>query len=513
MRLYVNINNFLAKLQNGLSWKTAFISLQSALDIATPGTDIWIAEGTYIPNKLYTPSGIPGGAGGITSINMFTFNLPNGVRLFGGFEGVEDNLCQRDIKKFKTILSGAKVMWHVITAGNDITQKGVDATLNGLYIILGNAFGPVGSNTIFAPFTYSHSYGAGLYVIFGSNVKVIKCILNENDASGSIPNLGGEGGAIYSNNSNVYVKNSEFFNNTANEQGGAIAFYYTRDTVAHKGIINRCVFTNNNSASLFGGAIVFEGTISNSGSFAKVSKSSFNSSYAQLGGAIAVDSIRVIINKCKFDKNLSAIAGGALSISNIVNTIAYGAIAQPVVTYVTTVKNSIFNDNETLGNSELRATLLGGITNGIDFPLGGGAIVCYINGFLDIDNCKFHHNIARNSFGGAILNGFSAANNPLGVPVIGFIAETRIIKSEFDGNLSINGSGGAIASLPSNAIFPTPIIIPKSAISLKVVDSTFINNKATFKGGAIFILNSTAELCRLCFKHNKAMKKNDVFEC
>jgi len=61
--IYVNASVKAGAVQDGASWKTAFASLQDALDraAATPGPDeIWVAAGTYTPNKIYAPSGTGG---------------------------------------------------------------------------------------------------------------------------------------------------------------------------------------------------------------------------------------------------------------------------------------------------------------------------------------------------------------------------------------------------------------------------------------------------------------------
>src|SRR5215813_9841165 len=75
--IYVNAGAKPGAAHDGTSWKTAFSSLQDALDVAvapsgpcTSLTQIWVAAGTYAPSKIYapitsdTPAGVPGGKSG-----------------------------------------------------------------------------------------------------------------------------------------------------------------------------------------------------------------------------------------------------------------------------------------------------------------------------------------------------------------------------------------------------------------------------------------------------------------
>ena len=91
---------------DGRSWQTAYRDLQSAFDSAeTLGADtnadndidqIWIAEGTYLPTAPLEPS----------NPRSATFSLPHGVTLYGGFDGTETSLNDRDTASHETILSG-----------------------------------------------------------------------------------------------------------------------------------------------------------------------------------------------------------------------------------------------------------------------------------------------------------------------------------------------------------------------------------------------------------------------
>jgi hypothetical protein len=74
---------------DGTSWENAYTDLQQALSAVVSG-EIWGAAGSYEP--------------GATRAD--TFQLKNNVALYGGFDGTEDTLDQRDPSIHQTILNG-----------------------------------------------------------------------------------------------------------------------------------------------------------------------------------------------------------------------------------------------------------------------------------------------------------------------------------------------------------------------------------------------------------------------
>ncbi|MEE8155450.1 MAG: right-handed parallel beta-helix repeat-containing protein [Phycisphaerales bacterium] len=85
---------------DGLSWDTAFIELQSALDVVAEDdtvTAIKVAEGIYKPSARTDPD----------DPRTATFLLPDGVVLRGGFAGFgAPDPDERDIDLYETVLTG-----------------------------------------------------------------------------------------------------------------------------------------------------------------------------------------------------------------------------------------------------------------------------------------------------------------------------------------------------------------------------------------------------------------------
>jgi len=163
---------------SGQTWQNAFTDLQFALQISIAGDEIWVAKGTYFPTQ--------------DADRTVSFELTSGVRLYGGFDGGETDLNQRDWEVNETILSG------------DIGVLG-DSLDNTLTVV--HLFQP-DSNTILD----------GFKVRFG--------VANDNDNASSVfdRSICGGGLMIQAGNWDALptIQNCTFNHNSAHSLGGGV---------------------------------------------------------------------------------------------------------------------------------------------------------------------------------------------------------------------------------------------------------------------------------------------------
>lgn len=275
-RLYVNAAA--ASGGDGLSWASAFASLQDAIDaVSLYGgaiDEVWVAKGTYLPAT--------------GTYRGDTFDLPDGVKFYGGFAGNETQLSQRDYVANPTFLSGsigspgiADNSYHVVTAWD----CGYATELDGFTIASGNANGTLGWDM----------HGGGMW-IRESQLTVRNCTF--------VGNYGWRGGAIGIQDALPVFENCYFFNNTAEQSGGAI---YTLTGGSAK--IKHSTFRYNHATVNYGGAIAhYDGT----------NMYVFNTKFLDNdanwgGGAIFSASGSTLVGNCVFTGNSGAAdRGGAM---------------------------------------------------------------------------------------------------------------------------------------------------------------------------------------------------------
>ncbi len=248
---------------NGISWANAYGSLQSALNAAANGDQVWVGQGTYYPTT--------------TSSQDSSFYLKNGVAVYGGFVGTETLLSQRaDTSGIRTILSGnlgnGNHSKHIVyglgtldstSILNGFTISGAVLNLTGTDVIGGgagmyNEGSPSLSNIIFRSNSLTiyanivdvpFGGGAGMCTKFGN--PVLKNIVFNNNTvnyNGTVSmTVAGGGGGLYVDSGNVQVINVRFDSNSAYGYSGFGGGLFTTGTGTTT-VIN-ALFTHNAAAT------------------------------------------------------------------------------------------------------------------------------------------------------------------------------------------------------------------------------------------------------------------------
>jgi hypothetical protein len=200
-RRTVFVSSSAAGSNNGTSWTNAYTSLTTALSNALDGDDIWVAAGTYKPST--------------TSNRDATFTVAKFVRLFGGFNGTETALEQRNWNANVTTLSGD-------LAGNDTGLGGNQGDNSKRVVTISSTSGAVvdgftirgGSNTVIS----APDYGMGIGVLsINSSMRVKNCAFRWNNAV----SYGGALGHFLGNASSpLIVESCSFTQNAAPANGG-----------------------------------------------------------------------------------------------------------------------------------------------------------------------------------------------------------------------------------------------------------------------------------------------------
>lgn len=296
---------------DGTSWVDAYNYLQDAMAVASSGEEIWVTEGIYKPNL--------GSKIELDDRNA-TFQLKNGVAIYGGFPSGGGRWEHRNPSVYETILSGdlngddaeltatAGLLTQPSRADNSynvVTGSETDATtvLNGFTIIGGNAGKGKGGGV------YNHSgsptvtnctfientakCGAGMYNEKKSNPTVTNCTFLANAAKCC-------GGGMRNSDSNPVLTNCTFTDNSAGECGGGMRNSYSNPT------LTGCIFSTNSTLSE--GAAIYNYRCSPT-----LTSCTFigNSAAGRAGGMYNCSSNPTLVN-CEFSGNSTQKDGGAM---------------------------------------------------------------------------------------------------------------------------------------------------------------------------------------------------------
>lgn len=355
---------------DGSSWAKAANNIQTMIDKAVSGDEVWVAKGTYYP----TTETIARDA------RSRTFSVKNGVNLYGGFAGSESLVSQRTLADLNldgkidscelvntTILSGdIDGVADVWTKTNTINTNGIpwSWTVTGnsgncYHVVTAQSkidgFSVIGGNTK----GDSKSDGGGIY----SNSSVINCTISNCSSS----NYGGGIYSISSSVTNCYISNCS----TSNYGGGGIYSIYSSvtnctvsDCSAYSGggifahgstytnsSVTNCTISNCSASS--GGGI-------NANPYSPLTNCIVsNCSAGSGGGGISVDANSSVTN-CTVS-NCSAFFGGGISansysivancaVFNCFSTSSGGGISAEANSTVTNCAFSNNSSNGTIGS-------------------------------------------------------------------------------------------------------------------------------------------------------------------
>jgi predicted outer membrane repeat protein/parallel beta-helix repeat protein len=354
------------------------ISEAVALASSSVTEEIWVRKGTY---SLSSP-----------------ITISKKVNLYGGFDGTEQSLGERDWANKVTTIDGQSTA-GCFTVTSDVTFDGLrinnckpgitvpSSVTTAIHPVIANCSFTGNSaleggalsinshpalmqvtNTRFENNTATDRGGA-IYN-YGADINILQCEFVNNRV---LPdgNIKKGGGAIFNDGSywvpTCNITGSSFNSNYSGPQGGAIINYKAT------GVIYNCSFWGNEAPSVWGGGAIYNRLSIFTIDFCEFTSNTTGSG----GGAINNEDSPSVIQNCTFVNNHAGYYGGAIRNYN------------PQSFDSPKILNCIFLGNSTDGEG-------GAISNGASPP--------------NITNCTFSNNSSTNLGGAIYSNGHTADN-------------------------------------------------------------------------------------------------------
>jgi hypothetical protein len=326
---------------DGLSWVNASGNLQAMINDSNADDEVWVASGIYKPTEKISPAG---------DDRDKTFILKGGVKIYGGFDGTESLLSERNIAANVAILSG--------DLNNSNTPN--DGDCYHVVVALANS-----ENVILDGFTIQHGFanvatelagvarnqGAGINITDQQATVSFKNLIIRNNQSSvnSGTTLVNGGAGVYlklSGDSDCRFENVVFDSNISSASGGNM--YFTSSSESPQITVLNCkVFGGRGTSGAGFNIIGSAGNVPQSKIFNTIFSENRATASSPGGGAIYLGgfSTSTIVN-CTFYNN-----------SNVNGAISYGNSANTTLN----LYNSIFNKN-TVSTTNLTAADIRNIT-------------------------------------------------------------------------------------------------------------------------------------------------------
>ena len=335
---------------NGTSWQSASGDLQKMIELAAPGSAVYVAEGTYKPMYIGGNTMTPANA----DRNSF-FLLSKRVRILGGFPDNNNSagLNDRNPSVYTTILSGdyngndtpglvesqSENSYHVLVTVD--TRETTDVNMiDGFTITGGNANGTGGMSV--RGIQIVNNAGGGWFNA-GGVFHVANLIIENNRAT--------NGGGWYNLSGSCSLKDTQIRGNTGNSGGG----WYN---VASNPSLYNCVIENNTVAGEGGGWY-------NNADSPSVFNCLITNNSAIRGGGVYVRIGSPVLLSTLVGNNIATIEGGGLyqqsgtpsllnaTIANNQSQLNGGGVFSRGIANSLNISNSIIWGNSAVNNNQI----------------------------------------------------------------------------------------------------------------------------------------------------------------
>ncbi|KGO92740.1 beta strand repeat-containing protein [Flavobacterium subsaxonicum] len=506
---------------DGTSWENAGADIQLAINTAVAGDQIWVAAGTYKPNREANALDII-----LEADPDNAFVLKEGVALYGNFAGTEATLQERDL----TILTNASILSGDFLGDDQVMETAVDFSIinnteNAYHVVLsvGGTDAPITAATVLDGFTITNgnsSTSFGTLTVNGVAVGKFTGggMANYNASSPTIANIlfvanaASYGGAIYNRNSSPLISNSTIAVNLA-EFGGGITNAFSAAPI----------FTNviviDNQATAGGGVYNYESAapvFNNGGIFQN------HTSLGSGGGVFNNNAAPVFTNVSISENTAVGNGGGMFSTVN----------AAVILNGLTIANNSAVNGGGLYNDNQSNTALNDVILMGNEASDNGGGIYNF-NSAPVLTDVEVKQNSAAN-FGGGIVN-WSAANAQLtnvtinnntatgGAGIFNNLNSAAVLTNSLVKDNNATGNGGGIYNREgSSPIITNVVITGNTAVSGGGIYSltdcmpiltnvTITQNTATSQGGGLSNNNSSPILRNSILYNNTDTAGVNVF--